>query len=112
MLSCACALAACDGDEPKVEPTRHDVDRLLAAVSDIVTQCQAVEAGYVSKVDIASVRRDVDHLVNAAERLRGESRFGTATGTSTVGRQVRLALRRLEGCAPAQAARLADALEK
>jgi hypothetical protein len=111
MLSCACVLAACDGDQPKVEPDRRDIDRLMTAVSDIVTQCQAVEAGYVSKVDTGSVTRDVDHLVDAAERLRAEARFATATGASTVGRQVRLALRRLQGCAPAQGARLAEALE-
>jgi hypothetical protein len=111
MLSCTCVVAGCDGDQPKVAPDRRDIDQLVTAVSDVVTQCQAVEAGYVTRVEVASVRRDVDHLVDAAERLRAESRFATRAGVSTVGRQVRLALRRLRGCAPAQAVRLEDALD-
>lgn len=111
MLSCACLVGACDGDEPRAEPGKRDIDRLLTAVSDVVTQCQAVEAGYVTKVDGASVRRDVDQLVDAAERLRPDARFATTIGATTVGRQIRLAERRLKECAPAQAARLEEALD-
>jgi hypothetical protein len=112
VICCTCVLTACDGDEPKVEPSRRDVDRLLAAVSDVVYQCGAVDAGYVTKVDARSIKRDVDFMVDAWGRLRPNSRFETATGTTTLGRQARLVVRRLEaGCAPSQGARLKESLE-
>jgi hypothetical protein len=112
VICCTCALAACAGEEPKAVPGKRDVDRLLAAVSDVVYQCGAVDAGYVKNVDAASIKRDVDFMVDAWDRLRPDSRFRTATGTSTLGRQARLVVRRLEaGCAPSQGARLREALE-
>jgi hypothetical protein len=110
---CACALIACGGDEPKVEPAPRDVDRLVAVVSDVVYQCGAVDAGFLDRVDTRSLARDVDYLLDALHRFRPDARFRTRAGTSTLGRQAKLALRRLEDdCAPAQAARLREALEE
>jgi hypothetical protein len=112
VICCTCAVAACDGGQEKGPPGKRDVDRLLAVVSDVVYQCGAVDAGYVKNVDAASIRRDVDFIVDAWGRLTPNSRFRTATGTSTLGKQARLVVRRLEaGCAPAQGARLKDTLE-
>jgi hypothetical protein len=112
VICCTCALIGCGGDEPKIAPGKRDVDRLLAVVSDVVYQCGAVDAGYLTKVDAASIERDVDFMVDAWGRLRPNSRFRTATGTTTLGRQARLVVRRLEaGCAPSQGARLKETLE-
>jgi hypothetical protein len=112
-MCCACALIACGGDEPKVEPTPRDVDRLVAVVSDVVLQCGAVDAGFLDRIDKRSLGRDVDYLIEAWDRFRPDARFRTETGTSTVRRQAKLALRRLENdCAPAQAARLREAVEE
>lgn len=111
VICCAGLLAGCNGDQPKVTPDQRDVNRLLAAVSDVVYQCQAVEAGYTNRLDARSVERDVEFLVDAWGRLRADSRFRTATGTTTLRQQSRVAVRRLdEGCAPRKAARLQEAM--
>jgi hypothetical protein len=111
-IACACFLVACDGDEPKVEPSQGDVDRLLAAVSNVVYQCGAVQAGFVDRIDARVVKRDVDFVVDAWDRLRPDARFRTPTGTSTLRRGSRVLIRRLgDGCAPKQADRLREAME-
>lgn len=102
----------CDGDEPKVTPDQRDATRVVAAVSDVLYQCLAVEAGYTDRVEARRVGRDVDYLVRAWDRLRADSRLRTATGSTTLRRQSRVAVRRLEeGCAPKEAARLEEAME-
>jgi hypothetical protein len=104
---------ACDGDEPKVTPDQRDANRVVAAVSDVLYQCLAVEAGYTDRVEARQVARDVDYLVRAWDRLRPDSRFRTPTGSTTLRRQSRVAVRRLEGgCAPKEAARLEQAMEE
>lgn len=113
VISWACLVGACNGDEPKVPPDQRDVNRLVAAVSDVVYQCLAVEAGYTDRLEARSVERDVDILVDAWGRLRADSRFRTATGTSTLRQQTKITLRRLEHeCAPEQAARLRVAMKE
>jgi hypothetical protein len=75
-------------------------------------QCGAVDAGYVNKVDARSIKRDVDFMVDARGRLRPNSRFRPGTGTTTLGWQARLVVRRLGAeCAPSQGARLRQSLE-
>lgn len=107
----AALLAGCNGDPPKVPPDRRDVSRLVTAVSDVVYQCLAVEAGYSNRLDARAVERDVEFLVDAWGRLRADSRFRIETGTTTLRRQSRVAYRRLDrGCAPRQAARLQEAM--
>jgi hypothetical protein len=104
---------ACNGDEPKVTPDQRDGARVVAAVSDVLYQCLVVEAGYTDRVEARRVERDVDYLVRAWDRLRPDSRFRTQTGRTTLRRQSRVAVRRLEaGCAPKQAARLEQAMEE
>jgi hypothetical protein len=111
-IGCACCLAGCGGDEPKVDPSQRDVARLVAAFADVVYQCRAVQAGYVDRIDARLVKRDVDFLVDAWDRLRPDSRFRTTTGPSTLRRQSRLTLRQLEdGCAPERANRLQEAMD-
>jgi hypothetical protein len=112
-IGSACLLAGCGGgDEPKVDPTQRDVNRIVAAVADVVYQCRAVQTGFVDRIDGRSVRRDVDVLLDAWERLSADSRFRTATGASTLRRQSRLTIRQLgDGCAPKQADRLEEAME-
>jgi hypothetical protein len=106
-------LLACDGDEPKATPDRRDANRVVAAVSDVLYQCLAVEAGYTDRVEARQVERDVDYLVRAWDRLRPDSRFRTPTGSTTLRRQSGVAIRRLEeGCAPKEAARLEEAMEE
>jgi hypothetical protein len=103
----------CGGDEPKVTPDRRDANRIVAAVSDVVYQCLAVEAGYTNRVEARRVDRDVDYLVRAWDRLRPDSRFRTTTGGTTLRRQSRVAVSRLEaGCVPKEAARLEQAMEE
>jgi hypothetical protein len=104
---------ACDGDQPKVTPDGRDATRIVATVSDVVYQCLAVEAGYTDRVEARQVKRDVDYLVSAWDRLRADSRFRTATGWTTLRQQSRVAVRRLEeGCAPEEATRLESAMEE
>jgi hypothetical protein len=111
-IGCACLLAGCGGDEPTADPSQRDVNRIVAAVADVVYQCRAVQTGFVDRIDGRLVRRDVDVLLDAWERLRADSRFRTATGTSTLRRQSRLAIRQLgKSCAPQQADRLEEAME-
>jgi hypothetical protein len=105
-------IGACDGDPPKVTPQPRDVNRIVAAVSDLVYQCLAVEAGYTNRLERRSVERDVDVLLDGWTRLRADSRFRTATGTTTLRRQAKIAVRRLDqDCAPKQAARLREAMQ-
>ena len=108
-----CLLGACNGDQPQVDPGQRDINSLLGGVSEIVYQCRAAAAGQVANIDVSSVERDVDLLVNAWTRLRPDASFRTATGTNTLRQLARIALRRLEdGCAPKEAARLRKALEE
>ena len=113
VLVCLAALiAGCNDDPPKVAPDRRDVNRLVSAVSDVVSRCLAVEAGYTNRVEAKVIERDVDFLVDAWGRLRPDSRFEIATGATTLREQSRIALRRLDrGCAPGQATRLQDAMD-
>jgi hypothetical protein len=104
---------ACDGDQPKVTPDQRDATRVVAVVSDVLYQCLAVEAGYTDRLEARQVGRDVDYLVRAWDRLRADSPFRTATGSTTLRRQSRVAVRRLEeGCAPKEAARLEEAIKE
>jgi hypothetical protein len=113
VLCLASFVGGCNDDAPKVTPNPRDVNRVVAAVSDAVYQCAAAEAGFTSRADTRSVDRDVEVLVDAWDRLRADSRFDTATGTTTLREQSRIAVRRLDnGCAPRQAARLREAAEK
>src|ERR1700759_2783469 len=67
------ALAACGGGSsapPRRAPTQHDVASVAAAMSDIVLQCQSVQAGLVAGVDQAAVRHDVDALLGVYRRVR------------------------------------------
>jgi hypothetical protein len=114
IVLCSTALPlGCDGDEPKVPPDQRDAARVVAAVSDVLYQCLAVEAGYTDRVEARQLERDVDYLVHAWDRLRADARFRTATGSTTLRLQARVAVRRLEeGCASKEAARLEEAMEE
>jgi hypothetical protein len=106
-------VGACGGDKEKVTPDQRDVNRIVAAVSNLAYECLSVEAGYTDSPDARAVERDVDFLVDASSRVRADARFRTATGATSLREQSEIAARRLAaGCAPAQAARLNDAAEE
>jgi hypothetical protein len=110
------ACAGCGGDE-KAAPTQRDASAITAAVSDIVYQCQSAAAGFIAGPDQAALRRDVDALVRAYDRLRPDAayRVGAAGGPSrrtTLRQQAALAERNLSAeCAPKQASRVRSAME-
>jgi hypothetical protein len=110
------ALTACGG-AARPAPTQRDVDRILAAMSDIVYQCQSVAAGYVAGADEPSLRRDVDALLGAYHRVRADAPFtiGASSGQgerTTLRKQLALAEITLAdaGCSPTQARRIAALL--
>lgn len=116
MTGCACLIAGCGG-AAKPAPTQREAQTIGAAVSDIVTQCQSVAAGFVAGPDATSLRRDVDVLVHTYDRVRPDARFvlGSSSGVTlatTPRKELSLAEENLAdaGCAPRQATRLRGAL--
>lgn len=122
--ACACIigvlgcllLAACGGSTRRA-PTQRDVARILAAMSDIVYECQSVAAGYVAGADEPSLRRDVDALLTAYRKVRGDAPFAIpAAGghgeRTTLRKQLGLAESNLKDgdCSPAQARRIAASI--
>jgi hypothetical protein len=117
VTGCACVIAAGCGGANKRAPTQRDVGAIAAAVSDIVTQCQSVAAGFIAGPDATSLRRDVDALVRTYERVRPNARFvlGASSGVTlatTPRKELSVAEENLAvaGCAPRQATRLHGAL--
>jgi len=113
----ACLLAGGCGGGTKRAATQRDVNTIAAAISDIVYQCQSVAAGYIARADGASLKRDVDALLDAHRQLRANATLviGAApalTTRTTLGKELALAERNLQeaDCSPAQARRVADAL--
>jgi hypothetical protein len=93
------------------------VGAIAAAVSDIVTQCQSVAAGFIAGPDDTSLRRDVDALVRTYGRVRPDARFvlGSSSGVTlatTARKELSLAEQNLAvaGCAPRQETRVLGAL--
>jgi hypothetical protein len=98
------ALAGC-GSAPKPAPGPRDIARVGSSLGDIVFQCQSVAAGYVAGADRAALKRDVDALVAAFDRVSPDAGYsvGTAPGPTrrtTVRRELRLARRALSTCEP------------
>jgi hypothetical protein len=117
MIGCACIIAAGCGGADKRAPTQRDEAAIATAVSDIVTQCQSVAAGFIAGPDNASLRRDVDALVRTYGRVRADTRFvlGSSSGVTlatTARKELSLAAENLAvaRCAPRQATRLQGAL--
>ncbi len=81
-------------------------------MSDIVTQCQSVAAGFIAGPDVRSLGRDVGALLRADERVRPDARFvlGSSAGVTlatTLHKELSLAEENLAaGCSPRQAKRL------
>ncbi|HXV35355.1 MAG TPA: hypothetical protein VD769_15210 [Gaiellaceae bacterium] len=121
------AAPGCTGGGEKSEPGADDVDTILAATSNIVFQCRAVERGFTT-IDEEALDRDVDALVEAAEELDPEATFRRpqllepdeplgdeaelVDPETSLREQAELALARLEdeSCSPQDAERLRDAL--
>ena len=117
MTGCACVIAVGCGGASKRAPTQRDVGAIAAAVSDIVTQCQSVAAGFIAGPDDTSLRRDVDALVRTYGRVRPDARFvlGSSSGVTlatTARKELSLAEQNLAvaGCAPRQETRVLGAL--
>jgi hypothetical protein len=111
-LICAGALVLGCGEDPKPAPEPRDIDAIGASVADIVVQCGSVRRGFVEEPDRDTLRRDVEYLRDALDRLDPDARFRVAAAgeATTLREQARLAVRQLErGCAPDQATALGDA---
>jgi hypothetical protein len=122
------AAPGCGGD--KHPPGANDVDTILAATSNIVFQCRAVERGFISSIDEEALERDVDALVEAAEEFDPEATFRrpqsfepdvpvgdeaeleAVDSETSLRDQSELAIARLEdeSCSPQDAERLRDAI--
>jgi hypothetical protein len=117
--------ASCSGGD-KPPPGANDVDTILAATSNIVVQCRAVERGFMS-IDEEALDRDVDALVKAAEEFDPEATFrrpqsfepdvpvgdeAELDSETSLRDQSELAIARLEdeSCSPQDAERLRDAI--
>jgi hypothetical protein len=109
-------LTACGGGgsaaPPKHAPTQRDVSAVAAAMSDIVLQCQSVQAGLVAAVDQRAVRNDVDALLGVYRRVRPDARLTIGPLHTTPRRELALARANLQGggCSAAAARRVAAAL--
>jgi hypothetical protein len=113
-LVVALVVAGCGGEE-KPPPGPQDVDAITAATARIVVACRSVERGFVTGVDAAGQRKDVDTLVEAAGDFDPDAAFrlpdAAVDPESTLRDQAELALARLEeGCAPEEGQRLREAL--
>ena len=121
------AAPGCTGDGEKPPPGASDVDTILAATSNIVFQCRAVERGFAT-LDEEALSRDVDALVEAAEEFDPEATFlrpqplepdeqldeedELVDPETSLRDQAELAIARLEdkSCSPGDAERLQDAV--
>jgi hypothetical protein len=113
----ASLLASGCGGGIKHAPSQRDVNTIAAAMADIIYQCQSVAAGYIASADGASLKRDVNALLDAHSRLQANAIFvigapPAVTTRTTLRKELALAERNLKeaGCSPAQARRIADAL--
>lgn len=82
-------------------------------MSDIVLQCQSMQAGLTDGVDARSIGRDVDALVAVYRRVRPDAKLTVGPLHTTPRRELELARANLQGgaCSPAAARRLASALK-
>jgi hypothetical protein len=115
---CACVLlggaAACGGEE-KAAPG-NQVDAIVAAASDIVYQCRAVESGFLSSPNTEVLERDVNALLAAADEFDLDAPFErpppAIEAETTLREQIELAIARLEGmCSPEHAEELQAAID-
>lgn len=114
-LAVAVAVAAC-GSEPKPSPKPDDIAVVGSSVGDIVYQCESVAAGFVAEPDDAQLKRDVNALLAAADRVDPDAEYkaGAAPGPTrrtSVRGELRLARRILKTCDPPLAKRLEAAIE-
>jgi hypothetical protein len=109
-------LAGCGSGSPtppKRPPTQRDVATVAGAMSDIVLQCQSVQAGLVAAADPRAVRRDVNALLGVYRRVRPDAGLTIGPLHTTPRRELELARANLQGgnCSAAAAKRLAAALQ-
>jgi hypothetical protein len=111
-LIAAAMATGCGGEEDLPAPEPRDIDTVGVAITDTVTQCGSVRRGFIAEPDLAALKRNVEALTDALDRLDPDARFRMAAGADTTLRdQVELAIGQLErDCAPEQAAALRDAL--
>lgn len=111
----AAAVAAC-GNDPKPSPKPDDIAVIGSSVGDIVYQCESVAAGFVAEPDGAQLKRDVNALLAAADRVNPDAKYeaGTAPGPTrrtSVRGELRLARRLLKTCDSSLAKRLDAAIK-
>jgi hypothetical protein len=109
------AMTGCGGGgssgPPKRPPSAGDVAAVAGAMSDIVFQCQSVQAGLTASVDASAIGRDVDVLLHVYRRVRPDAKLTIGPLHTTPRHELELARANLQGgCSPAAARRLANAL--
>ena len=115
VVGASVAAAACGGgssEPPKRPPTSRDVAAIAGAMSDIVLQCQSVQAGLTERVDATEIGRDVDSLLHVYRRVRPDVKLTIGPLHTTPRHELELARANLQGggCSPRAAQRLAGAL--
>ena len=109
---------ACGGGSssqpPRRPPTAHDVATIAGAVSNIVYQCQSVQAGLTASVDTAAIGGDVDALVRVYRRVVPGAKVTIGQLHTTPRRELALAQANLAGggCSAGAARRLTNALHR
>jgi hypothetical protein len=95
-------------------PTARDVATVARAMSDIVLQCQSVQAGLVAAVDSGALRGDVDALLGVYRQVRPDAALTIGPLHTTPRGELELARANLQGggCSAAAARRLGGALRR
>jgi hypothetical protein len=85
---------------------------IAGAMSDIVLQCQSVQAGLTESVDATAIGHDVDALLRVYRHVRADAQLTIGQLHTTPRRELELARANLQGggCSPHAAKRLASAL--
>ena len=110
--------AACGGGSSRKPPSQADIAKIAGSVSDIVYQCQSVATGFIAAPDAATIKRDVNSLVSANQRVQADASFVLGSESAlkrktTLNKEIALAAHNLQlgDCSPAQAKRLQDEVD-
>jgi hypothetical protein len=117
IASCLGATACGGGSSsqpPRRPPTAHDLAAIAGAVSNIVYECQSVQAGLTANVDAAAIGGDVHTLVRVYRRVVPDAKVTIGRLHTTPRRELQLAQANLEGggCSEGAARRLTNAMHR
>jgi hypothetical protein len=114
VVAACLALVACGGST-REPPSQADIATIVSSVSDIVYQCQSVATGFIASPDASTIKRDVNSLLSANDRVEADASFVLGSQSAlrrktTLSKEIALAAHNLQlgNCSPAQAKRLQD----